>query len=176
MTTTVDLVTRPDASEVDQYYQTYISQVPDGDVVRTLETQREEMVEFLRTISDQKSLHRYAPDKWSIRESIAHVNDAERVFAFRAFWFARALGHPLPSFDQDLAVPTSGADERTWASHIDEWVAVRGATLALFRSMPGEAWMRRGIASGKEFTVRSFAFICAGHAAHHVRLLRERYL
>lgn len=176
MTTIPDLTTAPDRSEAAEYYFTYIEQVPEGDVLRTLEAQLDETIAFMESISDAQSHHRYAPDKWSIREVLAHINDTERVFAFRAFWFARALLLPLPSFDQDVAVPTSAAEDRTWASHIDEFRAVRGATLALFRGLTPEGWTRRGIASEKEFSVRALAFITAGHVTHHVRLLRERYL
>jgi hypothetical protein len=121
-------------------------------------------------------MHKYAPGKWSIRESISHVNDTERVFTFRALWFARGFDIPLPSFDQDVAVAGSGADTRPWRAHIDEFRAIRGASIQLFRNMPDEAWARRGIASGKEFTVRALAFMTAGHVTHHERILRERYL
>jgi hypothetical protein len=131
---------------------------------------------MLEAISEEQSLHRYAPGKWSIREVVAHINDTERLFTFRAFWFARALGEPLPSFDQDIAASHAGADERPWRSHLDEFHAVRAATIALFRNLPAEAWTRRGVASGNPFTVRALAYIAAGHVAHHLRLLREQYL
>jgi hypothetical protein len=98
------------------------------------------------------------------------------VFTFRALWFARRFDSPLPSFDQDVAVSTAGADSRPWQSHRDEFSAVRRATLELFRNLPSDAWMRRGVASGNPFTVRALAYITAGHVAHHNRILRERYL
>ena len=129
-----------------------------------------------RCISDERSRHRYAPDKWSIREVLGHINDTERLFAFRAFWFARGLPEPLPSFDQDIAAAHAGADDRSWSAHIDEFRSVRAATLALFQHLPPDAWTRRGVASDMPFTVRALAFIAAGHVAHHARLLRERYL
>ena len=92
-------------------------------IVDILDAQQLETVSLLRGIAEQKSLYRYAPDKWSIREVVGHLNDCERLFVFRAFWFARAFDSPLPSFDQNLAVSASGADERSWSSHVDE---VRG--------------------------------------------------
>jgi hypothetical protein len=107
---------------------------------------------------------------------LSHINDTERLFVFRAFWFARGFDAPLPSFDQDGAVASAGADERSWRSHIEEFRAVRSATSAFFSNLPAEGWSRRGIASGNPFTVRALAFITAGHLAHHVRILRERYL
>jgi hypothetical protein len=172
MTTTI----RPDRTEAAEYYHGYIDQVPDGDILRILETQGPETLTLLRSISDKKSLHRYAPDKWSIRQVMGHVSDTERVFVFRALWFARGCEGALPSFDQEVAVGTAGSDERTWRSHVDEFQAVRSATVAFFKDLPEDAWSRRGIASGKEFTVRALAFIAAGHVAHHNTILRERYL
>jgi hypothetical protein len=98
------------------------------------------------------------------------------MFVFRAFWFARGLDAPLPSFDQDVAVAAAGSEARTWSSLIDEFQAVRGSTLSFFQTLPAEAWSRRGIASGSPFTVRALAFITAGHVTHHMRIVRERYL
>ncbi|MGI9140479.1 MAG: DinB family protein [Gemmatimonadaceae bacterium] len=140
-----------------------------------LEAQLDDTLALLDDFSEAQSLHRYAPGKWSARELMCHVNDTERLFAFRAFWFARGLDSALPSFDEDAAVPMAGADERSWASHIEEFQAVRAATLTLFRSLPDDAWARRGIASGNPFTVRALAYICAGHVAHHVEVLKDRY-
>ena len=165
-----------DRTEAAEYYYTYIDQVPKGDIRAIIEAQSGETVSLLRTITDDGSLRRYAPDKWSIREVLSHINDAERLFVFRALWFARAFDSPLPSFDQNVAISTARADERTWASHIAEFTAVRSATQSLFGNLPDDAWARRGVASGNSFTVRALAYVTAGHVAHHMRILRERYL
>ena len=167
---------RPGRSEAADYYFTYIDQVGDGDIRDILEAQAAEAQAVLAGISEQTSTRRYAPDKWSIRQVLSHVNDTERLFVFRALWFARGFDTPLPSFDQDVAIAGAAADDRSWQSHVDEFGAVRAATIPFFRTLPGEAWTRRGIASGNPFTVRSLAYIAAGHVAHHLRLLRERYL
>jgi hypothetical protein len=127
-------------------------------------------------MTEDQSQVRYASDKWSIRQVLSHINDTERLFVFRALWFARALDEPLPSFDQNVAIASAGADERSWRSHVDEFRAIRTATLSFFRHLPAEAWMRRGTASGNPFTVRALAYITAGHVTHHSRILRERYL
>ena len=169
-------IASPDPTEAAEYYFTYINQVPPGDIVRTLEEQAGRTLDLLGGISEERSLHRYAPGKWSIRESWSHVNDTERLFTFRALWFARGMEAPLPSFDQDLAVPSAAADQRSWRSHLDEFAAIRSATTAFFNSLPDAAWERQGIASGKPFTVRALAWITAGHAAHHLRLIKEKYL
>lgn len=170
------MIGRPETTEAAPYYFTYINQVTGDDPLATLESQLPESVNFFLTISDEKSLHRYAPDKWSIRQVLSHIADAERSFAFRALWFARGFDTQLPSFDQNIAVAGAQADNYTWATHIEDFRRVRLASLSLFASLPPEAWMRRGIASDNPFSVRSLAFIAAGHLSHHLRILRERYL
>lgn len=168
-------LTRPERTEAAEYYFTYIDKVPPGDILDILDAQSGEVRAFLAGISDKQSLFKYATDKWSIRQVMGHVNDTERVFVFRALWFARGFDEPLPSFDQDVAVTFAGADERSWQSHLFEFETVRAATMTFFRNLPEGAWTRRGIASGNPFTVRALAYIMAGHVNHHVKVLRERY-
>jgi len=168
---------RPEPNEAASYYFKYIDRVPsDDDIVGTLEAQLDETLAFLQGISEEKSLHRYAPDKWSLRQVVNHLNDTERVFLFRALWFARGFDSPLPSFDENVSAETSRADEISWARHVEEFRGVRLATLAFFQNLPAEAWMRRGIASDNPFTVRALAYIAAGHITHHMGIVRERYL
>ena len=167
---------RPQPDEAAPYYFTYIDQVPAGDALRAMEDQLGESRALFATISEQASLHRYAPDKWSVRQVLNHITDTERAFAFRALWFARGFETPLPGYDQNIAADGAEAGNISWASHIEEFRHVRLSTIALFRNLPPEAWKRTGIASGNPFTVRAMAFIIAGHAVHHVRILRERYL
>jgi hypothetical protein len=166
----------PQRTEAAPYYYMYIDRITSEDIVGVLETQLEELMPFLAGIDEMKSLYRYAPEKWSIRQVLNHITDTERAFVFRALWFARTFDSPLPSFDQDIAAAGAGADEVTWKCHVDEFRAVRQATVLLFRNMPAEAWMRTGIASGNPFTVRALAYIIAGHVAHHKAILEERYL
>jgi hypothetical protein len=170
------VISAPDRTEYADYYRPYIEKVAGDDIMAVLEAQPEEILPVLEAVSEKQSLHRYAPDKWSIRQVLNHVNDTERLFSFRAFWFARGFEDPLPSFDQDVAVRIAGAEERSWASHLEEFRSIRAATLTLFGDLPADAWMRRGVASGNPFTVRALAYICAGHVAHHVKVLQERYL
>lgn len=170
------MIGAPDRAEAAPYYFTYIDQVPDGDIIELLDAQARATTALLRKIPDEQSLHRYAPGKWSIREVVGHVNDTERLFVSRAFWFARGFDTPLPSFDQNVAVATAGAHERSWNSHIEEFAAVRAATLAFFGNLPAPAWERRGVASDNPFTVRALAYLAAGHVIHHTNILRERYL
>ena len=167
---------RPDNNEAAPYYFTYIDRISGNDAVGTIENQLDGPLAFLSGISEAKSLDKYAPGKWSIRQVLNHVTDTERAFAFRTLWFARGFDSALPSYDQDVAAAGAEADRVSWSAHIEEFRRVRLATISLFRNLPPEAWMRAGIASGNRFTVRAMAFIIAGHLAHHVAVLSERYL
>jgi hypothetical protein len=169
-------MTRPGSGEAAPYYLTYIDQVGDGDIRDLLDRQGGEALAFFERITEEQSTFRYAPEKWSIRDVLGHLNDCERLFAFRAFWFARGFDSPLPSFDQNTAVSAAHADRRPWRSLVDEFTAVRAATAAMFRALPDEGWGRHGIASNNPFTVRALAYIAVGHVAHHSKILRERYL
>jgi hypothetical protein len=167
---------RPGRDEAADYYFKYIDLVEADDICTVLARQRDEALTFYRSIPQARGEHRYALEKWSINGVLAHVNDCERLFAFRAFWFARGLDSPLPSFDQTIAAAHDNAGSRSLSSHIEEFDATRAATLQLFDHLPADAWVRRGIASDNPFTVRALAFIAAGHVIHHNRILRERYL
>lgn len=167
---------RPQPTEAAPYYFTYINQVSSDDPALAIETQLDETLAFLSRISEEKSLHRYAPEKWSIRQVLNHITDTERAFAFRALWFARGFDTPLPSYDQNIAASGAEADKISWAAHVQEFRGVRLATISLFRNLPPDAWTRTGIASDNRFTVRALAFIIAGHVTHHLTILRERYL
>jgi hypothetical protein len=167
---------RPASTEAAPYYFRYIDQAPGDDALPALETQLQEVVEFCGGISEEKSLSRYAPEKWSIRQALNHVTDTERAFAFRALWFARGFEAPLPDYDQNIAASGADADKVDWSDHVEEFRRVRLASLSLFRNMPPEAWMRSGIASNNRFTVRAMAFITVGHVAHHLKVIGERYL
>jgi hypothetical protein len=170
------MIGRPEPSEAASYYSTYIDRIAGDNIVGAIETQLEETLSFLAGVSEDQSLHRYAPEKWSIRELLSHVNDTERVFLFRALWFARGFQDPLPSFDQNIGVEGAGADQVSWARHLEEFRSIRLSTLNFFRNLPPEGWMRSGIASDNPFTVRALAYIIAGHVAHHTAIIRERYL
>lgn len=167
---------RPDRTEAAEYYFTYIDQVTGGDICGVLAAQLPETLDLLHGVSDEQSRHRYAPEKWTIRQVVSHVNDTERLFVFRAFWFARGFDTPLPSFDQNVAMAVANADERSWTSHVEEFRAVRTATHSFFQNLPAPAWSRRGVASGNPFTVRALAYLAAGHLTHHATILRTKYL
>jgi hypothetical protein len=170
------MIGRPGPDEAIPYYFKYIDRIQTEDVVGKLESQLEEALRLFRGVSEEQSLERYEEDKWSVRQVLNHVNDCERLFVFRAMWFARGFDSALPSFDQEVAATGAQADSVPWASHVEEFRGLRQSTVAFFRNLPPEAWMRSGIASGNLFTVRALAYIAAGHLAHHSAILREKYL
>lgn len=169
-------MTRPQTTEAASYYFRYIDLITSDDIVPAMEKQTGEMLQFLSGISEEQSLHSYEPGKWTIREVLNHVNDGERIFTGRAHWFARGFTDALPSFDQDVAVQHSHANDTSWAELVEEFKNVRLGTMSFFKSLPDEAWERTGVASDNPVSVRALAFIIAGHVAHHINVLRERYL
>lgn len=171
-----NLTERPERSEAPEYMLKYIERVAPGDIRDILELQGEAVVAYLRGVPDQRTLERYEPNKWTVREVLGHTNDTERLFVFRALWFARGFEVPLPGFDQDVAVAGADSNSRSWANLVDEFVAVRAATTSLFRNLPDDAWSRQGVASERVVSVKALAFVSAGHVEHHLRILRERYL
>jgi hypothetical protein len=170
------MIGRPQESEAAKYYFTYIDRVVGDDVTGTIENQLETASVLYSGISEEKSLHRYAPEKWSIRQLLNHVTDTERAFAFRALWFARGFDSPLPGYDQNIAAAGAEADAIPWAAQVEEFRRVRLSTISLFRNMPAAAWARTGRASDNRVSVRAVAYIIAGHLEHHNAILRERYL
>lgn len=166
---------RPQGDELPAFYAGYVSAVPAGDVVATLEREGESALRFLRGVPRDRVDHAYAPGKWTVREILVHVLDAERVFAYRALRFGRGDATPLAGFEQDDWVPESGAGRRPWDELLDEFRVVRAASLHLFGSFAPEQWLRRGVASGLEISVRALAWVIAGHELHHRRILAERY-
>ena len=166
---------RPEANEYAEYYGKYIAKVPGTDVVSVLESQRLQMLQLFAGRSERDGNFRYAPDKWTIKEVLGHVTDAERIFSYRALRIGRGDQTPLASFEQDDYVKTGGFGARTLADLVEEFGAVRGASVALFRSFDNAAWSKRGVASQKEFTVRALGFITAGHQIHHRMILEEQY-
>jgi hypothetical protein len=167
---------RPQRTEAADYYFKYIDLVPDGDIRTLLEAQLTELPTLLDRVTPERVDYRYAPDKWSIREVVGHLVDTERLFAFRAFWFARGFDSPLPSFDQHVAVQHAASGDRPWRSLADEFHSLRVSTALFFRHLPPEAWLRQGIASDNPFTVRALAYIGVGHVIHHANILRDWYL
>jgi uncharacterized damage-inducible protein DinB len=167
---------RPEVNEYAPYYEKYVSLVPDGNIVETLERQAADTLALLRGVTEEKAASRYEAGKWSVKEVLGHITDGERIFAYRALRFARNDQTPLSGFEQDDYVRAADFDARTFASLVAEFESVRAATLTLLRSFDDAAWQRRGVASDNQVSVRALAHIIAGHELHHIGILRERYL
>jgi len=167
---------RPGTDEFPPYFATYVDKVPDGDVVVALERGISRTRELLAPLAEERAGFRYQEGKWSIKEVVDHLSDAERVFAFRLLTFARGDAGPLPAFDENIYVPAAESDTRPFQQILEEFTRVRAATIALLQGLPPGAWDRRGVANGKTSSVRALAWIIAGHEIHHRKVLEERYL
>lgn len=169
-------IARPTADEFAPYYGTYVGRVPGEDALPGLVAQRQSTAAFLAAIPEAKAGFRYAPGKWSVREVIGHVADAERIFAYRLLRIARGDATPLASFDENLYVPNGQFERRSLADIAAEFATVRDATLSLVQSLDAGALARMGTASQKPVSARALAWIIAGHEIHHLAVIRERYL
>ncbi|MFZ0287847.1 MAG: DinB family protein [Candidatus Sulfotelmatobacter sp.] len=168
-------IARPQPDEYAPYYGRYISLVPGEDILGTLDQQRRQSMMLLSGRNENDGEFRYAPDKWSAKEVLGHICDAERVFAYRALRISRADATPLEGFEQDDYVRNGPFAHRPLTDLVEEFIAVRRATLSLLRNLDEAAWMRRGTANKNEVSVRGIAYIIAGHELHHRRILEEKY-
>lgn len=151
--------------------------MPDGDLIASLGRQLQETRSLLKLVDDTSAgTVVYEPGKWSIKQIVGHISDAERIFATRILRIARSDQTPLPGFEQDDYVGSAGSNQRTLADLIAEYESVRNATLTLLRSLTPEAWLRAGCANNRDQSVRGIAYTLAGHELHHVKILQERYL
>ena len=166
----------PEASEYASYYGKYITLIDQRNIRDTLESQFRETQVVLSALTEEQGGHRYAPGKWSIREVVGHINDSERIFAYRALRIARGDQTPIEGFDQDAYVEGGWFERVRLAGLAAEFASIRQATLSLLRTFDAEAWTRRGIANKNEVSVRALAWIIAGHERHHRNILAERYL
>jgi hypothetical protein len=167
---------RPAEAEYAPFYAGYIHLVPSGDVRDHLRTQLHETIALLSGVSEERGGQAYAPGKWTLKEVIGHVTDAERVFSYRMVSIARGDPAALPAFDENLWAPASNASARSVAALVLQFASVRASTVQLADSLSEEAFTRRGTASGKVISVRALAYVCAGHERHHVNVIRDRYL
>jgi hypothetical protein len=168
-------IARPQPGEYAPYYDRYISLVQGDDILSTLDQQRRDTMLLLSCRDEEDGNFRYAPEKWSAKEVLGHVCDTERVFAYRALRIARADVTPLEGFEQDDYVRNGPFANRPLSDLVEDFIAVRRATVSLLRNLDEAAWMRRGIANKNEVTVRALAYTIAGHELHHRRILEEKY-
>ncbi|MBL8233886.1 MAG: DinB family protein [Bryobacterales bacterium] len=165
-------ISKPIDGEFAPYASTYISKVPETDLAVFCAGQETQFLAELRAISEAQSFFRYAPGKWSLKETLGHISDAERAFSYRLLRIARGDTTPLPPFEQDAWVLGSRCDERPWDDLISEFAAVRKATLALIHPLNEAEWSRMGTVSGYPVSARALGYIVAGHVEHHRHILR----
>ncbi|WP_040950514.1 DinB family protein [Gorillibacterium massiliense] len=167
---------RPTAGEYPTHFSKYINLVPEGDLIALLEQQERELAELFRPVTEDQGAYRYEPGKWSIKELLGHINDTERMMAGRALRIARGDRTPLAGFEQDDYVASAKSERLSVAFLLEEAVAVRKASLTLFKGLPEEAWSYSGLLMEKEISALSLACIIYGHTQHHLEIFKERYL
>lgn len=168
-------IARPEPGEYAPYYERYISLISGSNILGTLESQRRQMMLLLSGRDEEDGDIRYAPDKWTAKEVLGHVCDTERIFAYRALRIARGDRTPIEGFEQDDYVRNGPFGRAPLAEIVEDYIAVRRATLTLLRNLDEAAWRRRGVANKNEITVRALAYVIAGHEVHHRRILEEKY-
>jgi uncharacterized damage-inducible protein DinB len=169
-------LTRPLAGEYAEGYAPYFAALPPGEPMTLLEAQLEDVETLFADLTEVQGAHRYAPGKWSLKDLLQHLCDSERIFAYRCLRIGRGDATPLPGFDENAFAVTAAADGRALADLQADFRATRLASLELFRSLTDEAWLQRGTSNGRALTARCIPFICMGHVAHHLAVIRERYL
>ena len=175
-TSSANAYLRPQSGEYAPYYDRYISLVPGNDILAALDEQRRQMLLLLSGRTEADGDLRYAPDKWTLKEVVGHLNDTERIMSYRALRIARGDATPIEGFEQDDYVRNAPFARRPLEDLIEDYIAVRRATVSLFRNLDEPAWSRRGLANKNEVTVRALAYIIAGHELHHRKILEEKYL
>lgn len=176
MTAPTRSLPRPVEGDHDPGMAGYIAAAPDlDDAVTQLTMQRDTVRQRLAGVNATQAAYRYADGKWSVREVVGHLADAERIFGYRLLRIGRGDETPLPGFDENTYVPAGAFERRDFGDVLEDWVAVRNATLALVRGMPADAWKRSGISNGKKITAAALAYVTYGHVEHHMKLFEERY-
>lgn len=170
----MSVFTRPLAGDCAPYFFTYIDAVQGDDALEAMVAQAP-WFNALQGLPEAKAGFRYAEGKWSVREVVGHITDTERIVSYRLLRIARGDTTPLPGFDENLYIANGGFEQRPLADIVAEWRAVRSASLLLMRTVTAEAAARTGTSNGHPTSARAMAWVIAGHAAHHARLLRERY-
>lgn len=167
---------KPNQADYPEYFGRYINQVNQENLTDAFKNQSLQILTFLQSINEEKSSHAYAPGKWSIKELLQHIIDAERVFNYRALCFARKETASLPSFDENLYAQNSNANVRSWKDLSAEFLNLRASTEWLYKSFSEEMLQLKGTASNKSISVNSLGFITVGHVTHHIKVVKEKYL
>ena len=169
-------IQKPKEGEYPAYADVYIRLVPDdGLLLKHMKDNFAMVKKLILSLPEEKLTYRYAPDKWTIKETLVHIVDDERIYAYRALRFARNDNTELPGFEQDDYALYSKANERSIKNIFEEYKAVRESTITLFNGLPDEAFLRIGTANNNKATVRALAYHIAGHELHHVNIIKDKY-
>jgi hypothetical protein len=166
---------RPAENEMAGYFMRYAALVSEKDPIKVMKALKYKSLNWMTKLSLDQWDYRYADGKWSVKEVWLHIIDTERIFSYRGLRIGRGDQTPLPGFDQDLYVPASQASHRTAASIMEEYEAVRNATIVLYENLPAAALDTMGVASNHGISCRAFAFIIPGHERHHLKGFSENY-
>lgn len=169
-------MSRPAKGTYPPYFENYISQVQENDIREAIKAQHDVVTNFFDTISEEKAGYAYAPGKWTLKELLQHIIDAERIFNYRSLAFARKDMTSLPSFDENSYADNSFANERTWQSLVEELKTVRKGTEMLYESFNTDMLNHSGVANNNPTTVNAMGFVTIGHLNHHLKIIKERYL
>ena len=170
------MVQRPIASEFPEYYVPYVNLVPEGDLLETLKEHLENTTALFESLSEENALQSYAPGKWSIKEVLGHMADTERIMSYRLLRIGRGDQTPLAGFNENDYIAESNFNELSNKQLLEDFTAVRKATITLINNMPEQAWKKTGFANNTPITTRALGYIIAGHALHHLKIINERYL
>jgi hypothetical protein len=170
------VLSRPLPGEYPEGYAPYIAAAPEGDAMALLRSQLDEVGTLYSGLTESQGAYCYAPGKWSLKDLLQHLSDGERIFAYRCLRIGRGDATPLPGWDENTYAVTAYADGRSVADLLADFRTARLSSLELFRSLPDGAWIQQGNSNGRNVTTRCFPYICLGHAAHHLGVIRERYL
>jgi uncharacterized damage-inducible protein DinB len=166
---------RPTSNDYAPAHAAYVDLVPEDDILGAIEQQSSETQKLLASLDESKAAYRYADEKWSVKQVLGHIIDAERVIAYRLLAVARGEQNPLPGFDENMYVDNAGFDAWSLGDLSEHYALVRRATIVLLRNLPEAAWSRRGTANGQTVSTLGIAYVILGHERHHSKILRERY-
>lgn len=166
---------RPTSNDYSPAHAAYVALVPEDDILGSIEQQSSETQKFLATLDESKAAYRYADGKWSVKQVIGHIIDAERIIGYRLLAIARGETNPLPGFDENMYVDNAAFYAWSLGDLSEHYALVRRATIVLLRNLPKEAWSRKGTANNAPVSVNGLAYVILGHERHHVKVLHERY-
>src|SRR6476620_8441622 len=169
------MITQPESTEYEAYYEKYISLVRGEDILETWSGQVRELDELFGNLAEERGNFAYAEDKWTLKEVLSHIIDGERMFAYRALRISRGDLTPIEGFEQDGYIENARSNERSFADLLDEFELLRVANVPMFNHMSETDWQRSGTASNVGVSVEALAYIMAGHVIHHVNIFGERY-